>query len=265
MSQNHGARLLRPSTSDKPARLGLDRPSLFNDINQQDGTRDGDAQRVGILSTLASSRQAKRSKSPMKLQDFSPNKRRDWQTAGLIALMGMGIVTLLASFVMVIEDGRHDLAKQQQAVTQVALTGTSLKDEANADNPLGALIVPKPDTSAEQVEAVRQPQQANTNQAARKVAVVSKKLSHAPAIKGAAAISAGSSSMQVTRAPPVKTKDDDVALLEAMFVHTRPRQLTLSVGEALKQRCAVLRGADAETCRTRVCVQYPTDNACHEE
>jgi hypothetical protein len=75
--------------------------------------------------------------------------------------------------------------------------------------------------------------------------------------------------------------DDDVALLEAMFAHSgnnrRPAQTgqaaqttpaapaALPVAEQLKQKCGSLNGADAATCRARICVQNPSASVCHQE
>jgi hypothetical protein len=68
-------------------------------------------------------------------------------------------------------------------------------------------------------------------------------------------------------------QDDDVALLEAMFAHTRTRPAApsagaapaaLSVADELK-RCGSLSGGAAATCRARICVQNPAAAACHQD
>lgn len=90
----------------------------------------------------------------------------------------------------------------------------------------------------------------------------------AAASTATATTTAASTKRQNTR------QDDDVALLEAMFAHTRTRPAApgagpaptpaLSVPEELK-RCASLGGAGAATCRARICVQNPTAAACHQD
>jgi hypothetical protein len=59
--------------------------------------------------------------------------------------------------------------------------------------------------------------------------------------------------------------DEDVALLEAMFAHTGSRKAPVSVAEEIKRQCSQLAGAEAATCRARLCVQNPTAPVCHPE
>jgi hypothetical protein len=59
--------------------------------------------------------------------------------------------------------------------------------------------------------------------------------------------------------------DEDVALLEAMFAHTGARKPPVSVAEEIKRQCSQLAGAEAATCRARLCVQNPSANVCHPE
>jgi hypothetical protein len=67
-------------------------------------------------------------------------------------------------------------------------------------------------------------------------------------------------------AKPKNAKDEDVALLEAMFAHTGNRNTPqVSADEEIKTRCNVLSGAAAATCRAKVCVQNPSAAACHPD
>lgn len=67
-------------------------------------------------------------------------------------------------------------------------------------------------------------------------------------------------------AKPKNPKDEDVALLEAMFAHTGARSAPpLSADEEIKTRCNVLNGAAAATCRAKVCVQNPSAAVCHQD
>lgn len=82
------------------------------------------------------------------------------------------------------------------------------------------------------------------------------------------------------------SKDEDVALVEAMFEHASPRRQTAlaaaaatnpsvgakaspdsssAVSDELQRRCANLSGPEAATCRAKVCVQSPKAAACHAD
>lgn len=305
MSQNHGGRLARQSTSDKPGRPSLDRPSLFAGMDNEDSTFGGDTQRVRILSTLESTRRPSGRKGPMKIHGVTRKKRSNWQTKALLGLMGVGVLTLLTSFVMVVAEGHGPSAKPDDtnkpapatpAVKQV--NGQSPKVAVDPSNPLAALIAqparPTPAAPTPQVAVIENvttapatpipaetkvtkpvalapanvtaspPKVAPITAAKPAAAVVDSK--PVAAAQGLAAADAARNSASASkRTPSSKGKDDDVALLEAMFAHTRPRPATPSVADELKQRCGSLSGADAATCRARVCVQNPTAAACHQD
>ena len=70
----------------------------------------------------------------------------------------------------------------------------------------------------------------------------------------------------IKSAKPKNTKDEDVALLEAMFAHTGNRSTpAMSADEEIRTRCNVQSGAAAATCRAKVCVQNPSAAACHQD
>lgn len=340
MSQNRGGQLVRQSTSDKPGRPSLDRPSLFAGMDNEDSTFGGDTQRVRILSTLESTRRPTGRKGLTKIHGITKKKRSNWQTKALIGLMGVGVLTLLTSFVMVIMDGHSSPARPEPGNKPAATAegikranGLAPKVTANTSNPLAALIAPP-----QHPAMAPTPQQAavienviNTPPAEQptepKLASISPAPAHNTTPSGSSAIKPVDLSRQTTsvatapptvaapklaaatpaplqpaakvqpqapahdsatrastsgsgnldtklsmpppakRTPASKSKDEDVALLEAMFAHTRPRPApaTLSVAEELKQRCGSLSGAEAATCRARVCVQNPTAAACHQD
>lgn len=315
MSQNHGGRLARQTTSDKPGRPSLDRPSLFAGMDNEDSTFGGDTQRVRILSTLESARRPTGRKGPTKIQGITRKKRSNWQTKALLSLMGIGVLTLLVSFVMVVVDGHATPAKPEPANKPAAaapearhVTGLTPKTTVDARNPLAALIVPvqpvakasapvqaavienviSAPPSAHPLESklasVRPPANQASNaisqaapHTAPKVAATSTTTlpltnttkpaaTTLPTPSPTATEVAKIATPPVTKRPPnSKGKDEDVALLEAMFAHTRPRPAATSVADELKQRCGSLNGADAATCRARVCVQNPTAPACHQD
>ncbi|TAK93969.1 MAG: hypothetical protein EPO09_10910 [Aquabacterium sp.] len=333
MSQNHGGRLARQTTSDKPGRPSLDRPSLFAGMDNEDSTFGGDTQRVRILSTLESARRPTGRKGPTKIQGITRQKRSNWQTKALLGLMGIGVLTLLISFVMVVVDGHAAPAKPESTNKPAAaapeakrVNGLAPKVAADTSNPLAALIAPPQHpaiapapTHAAVIENVNsappaasplgrlaaqpaEPRPASASvhpsaspDTAKQVAVASQATNTAKqtathtapqmtANKSGQALAAnhGTSTTEVAgdglgatakavtppaakRSQASKSKDDDVALLEAMFAHTRPRPAATSVADELKQRCGGLNGADAATCRARVCVQNPTAAACHQD
>lgn len=337
MSQNRGGQLVRQSTSDKPGRPSLDRPSLFAGMDNEDSTFGSDTQRVRILSTLESTRRPSGRKGLTKIHGITKKKRSNWQTKALIGLMGVGVLTLLTSFVMVIMDGHSSPARPESGNKPAATaegikrtTGLAPNAAANTSNPLAALIAPPQHPAmapAQQQSAVienvintppaMQPTEpklasiipapehnttpsgssaikpvdlsrqaasvatAPPTTAAPKLAAATpaplqppaKAQPQAPVHDSATTAStSGSSNLDAKlsmppakRTPARKSKDEDVALLEAMFAHTRPRPASVSVADELKQRCGSLSGAEAATCRARVCVQNPTAAVCHQD
>ncbi|MBI5925229.1 MAG: hypothetical protein HY836_06480 [Aquabacterium sp.] len=297
MSQNRGGQLVRQSTSDKPGRPSLDRPSLFAGMDNEDSTFGGDTQRVRILSTLESSRRPTGRKGLTKIHGITKKKRSNWQTKALIGLMGIGVLTLLTSFVMVILEGHSSPAKPESgnrpAVTSEGIkraNGLAPKVAANTSNPLAALIAPPQHPAmapAPQQAAVienvintppamqpTEPKVAGVNPAPTPLQPPAKAQPQAPVHDSATrASTSGSGNLDTKlsmpppakRTPASKSKDEDVALLEAMFAHTRPRPASVSVADELKQRCGSLSGAEAATCRARVCVQNPTAAVCHQD
>ncbi|WP_159098862.1 hypothetical protein [Aquabacterium olei] len=62
---------------------------------------------------------------------------------------------------------------------------------------------------------------------------------------------------------------DDVALVQALMTHTRPRQAAPGAGTTVAAAdwatCKALTGAQGATCRARYCVQHPRDPVCHAD
>lgn len=310
MSQNRGGRLVRHPNSDRSDRPALDRPSLFAGMDNEDSTVDGDTQRVRILSTLESARRPTRGarRGPTKIQGLTRKKRGVWQTRVLMGLMILGMLTLLASFVMVLLDG-HPGSASAKAESAAGSDATPRKTaSASSDNnPLAALIVPPqnammpPAQQAAVIETVLSapvpaPQAASTpaqpappviQPAPLAAKAQPAKADHTPGAPKAAASATKAAALppaptaQATPTAPPTTRrntaasrnDADVALLEAMFAHTRAKPATppktaassVSVSDELKKRCGSLSGASAATCRAQVCVQNPTAAACHQD
>ncbi len=319
MSQNRGGRLVRHPNSDRPDRPALDRPSLFAGMDNEDSTVDGDTQRVRILSTLESARRPTRGarRGPTKIQGITRKKRGVWQTRVLMGLMILGMLTLLASFVMVLLDG-HPGSASAKAESAAGSDATPRKTaSASSDNnPLAALIVPPqnammpPAQQAAVIETVlsapvpapqaastpaqpappviqpaplaakAQPAKASHNPGAPKTAAPTVATTTPASATMAAALPPAPTAQATPTAPPTTRRstaasrnDADVALLEAMFAHTRAKPATppktaassVSVSDELKKRCGSLIGASAATCRAQVCVQNPTAAACHQD
>jgi len=318
LSQNRGGRLVRHPNSDRSDRPALDRPSLFAGMDNEDSTVDGDTQRVRILSTLESARRPTRGarRGPTKIQGITRKKRGVWQTRVLMGLMILGMLTLLASFVMVLLDGHPgSVSARAESAAGSDAAPRRTTSASNDNNPLAALIVPPqnammpPAQQAAVIETVLSaplpaPQAASTpaqpappviQPAPLAAKAQPAKASQTPGAPKAAApaVAATSTSATMAAAPPpaptaqatptappttrrstaASRNDADVALLEAMFAHTRAKPATppktaassISVSDELKKRCGSLSGASAATCRAQVCVQNPTAAACHQD
>lgn len=293
-------------------------------MDNEPSSFDGDTQRVRILSTLESTRRP--SRGPMKIHGITKKKRSNWQAKALVGLMAVGVLSLLASFVMVLVDGHAPLAKPDTAGQPAPLNrpATATKPAAasrvSPDNPLAALIAPPARTATNTLTrpaqaavienvAVASPVQANSTGTTPSTTSVPAKMSTAgstapvlpataklasttttasakaePAKPTVVALAVPSSqaspqlaaavldaSKQAKSAPATGKRtqaggrnDEDVALLEAMFAHTRPRP-SESAADEIKRRCGGLSGPDAATCRARVCVQNPTAPVCHQD
>lgn len=271
---------------------------------------DGDTQRVRILSTLESTRRPAR--GPMKIYGVTKKKRSNWQTKALVGLMLLGVLSLLASLVVVLLNGRA--AEPASPPKAPAASAKALAPSpGGVKNPLAALIAAPP-----RVQASNQPNHQVGSQPAQaptpgtQTAVIAAVIENIPASPlpdkttkastpsattlALAAPASAQARKQVTAEAPAQVPlakvptlapetgkqtrpaatagkrvasaghaDDDVALLEAMFAHTRPRPAAESAADEIRRRCSGLSGADAATCRARVCVQNPTAAVCHQD
>lgn len=266
-------------------------------MDNEPSSFDGDTQRVRILSTLESTRRPAR--GPMKIHGITTEKRNNWQTKALLGLMALGVLSLLASFVMVLLNG-HTASSKADAADQEPPSHRETTKPAEAprvspDNPLAALVAPPAHTAA---IAPTRPQQAAVIE---NVAVATTAPVLSNATKSPSTASATTAAVKAEPAKPTvvalatpgtphpvipaleaikqpkplaatskhaqagSRNDEDVALLEAMFAHTRPRPVAESAADEIKRRCSGLSGPDAATCRARVCVQNPTAAVCHQD
>jgi hypothetical protein len=271
LSHDQGLTWARNTHSSRPqAQPALDRPSLFAGMEPD---ADDAPDRVRILSTLAASR------PPSKRASGRSRRQRghSWQFKALLALMGLGIVGLLAGFAMVLAQGhsqagttvspepaRSDVvaapanpakphpataspsasaanvpstpAPQTAVIEEVAPAAVAGLGKAAAASPLAALDTtpPAPSTPPKSTPAAvtepkaTAPTTASAQDEPRRVA----KASPAPAPAEA----------RPRQTATKRGQDADVALLEAMFTHTRAG------------------GTDSE--RRRRCAQQPQSAGC---
>jgi hypothetical protein len=255
------------------------------------------AQRVAILSTLASGQRPPRA-TPAGRRRIRAALTKHWQLKMLMGMMVFGIVVSLAAFTLMLTQGTRP--ERQVALAAEAITaqpdslgqtgskgGRAAGRRQRADtgpNPLAALIASPSDAPAsvkallpapspaviEDVPTAAGPAPAEPEPSPIAPPVVAKPVQTAmasPARPDQHALR--SARLHADKPLPHKTRkpDDDVALLEAMLAHTgaAPHVQVLSAAEEIRSRCNALHGADAATCRARVCVQHPTASVCHTD
>lgn len=248
----------------RKARPDLGRPSLFADFDQ-DAVEDIDPQRIRLLSTLESQRGGRgRPRSRRR----PTGRGHPWLTRSLIALMGLGMLVMLASFIQLL---RRPPPEITPTVSAPANSVTSLKPPALA----AALDSPDPIAQAAEIIEFDPPAAAPMQPPAEALKLAGLATPEAPAAP-AVSNQAATAPEQATRtarppkAPPqregtrreVSASADDVALVEAMLAHAGPRKAAASPTEAFKQ-CGTGSAPETAVCRARVCVQHPGLPACH--
>lgn len=238
MSYPSGDQASPPNGSARGQRPSLDRPSLF--AGMEDGTAVEDTQRVRILSTLESTRRTSRPNRTKGGRRTRKGQRSIWLQGTLWGAMGLGVVALMAGFVMVIQDSKP--APLQATVTSPSHTtepiatpakgNTSVATLNAAASPVGitpqgpaviettanaepAIIAPPTAAAASAIPGTVVP---TPPQAAAPAADPARKLEDLPARTKATVTTAAAS--KPAKAKSAKGQDDDVALLEAMFAHT---------------------------------------------
>lgn len=239
---------------------------------------DEPAERVRILSTLAASRPPSKRASGRSRR----GRGSSWQFKALLTLMGLGIIGLLAGFAMVLTQGHSqagtavppEAARRAliaapaatpvppQAAT-IATTTASVTASASASASASAATANLPSTQAPQtavIEEVATDAVAGLGAvaAASPLAALGTTSTALPKPAAATPTAAGAQAepRRVAQAsqPPVRTEarprqtatkrgqDADVALLEAMFAHTR--------------------AARPDGNKRRLCAQQPQNAAC---
>jgi hypothetical protein len=289
LSQHHSGKFARHTT--KPGKPGLDRPSLFAGMGDDDVV-DVEPHRVRILSTLESSRRPKRL-APSKVRRLHQHKTRAWQLKALLGLMGVGIISLLIGFAMVLIKGHAGVHKpdaytamqehvrntlphggQQAPATTMAQPGTQQAVIIDTIEPPAAGL---PTSTWDKPILAPSPNQpplppAHASLIKEAEAAVSQLNADRPSMHTAARAPRPDVKSNSSAASPVNVRkdkgprnDEDVALLEAMFTHAGSRKAPVSAAEDLLKSCKGLSGAEAAVCKAKVCVQHPTANVCHTE
>jgi hypothetical protein len=285
----------RPGHASAPSRL--ERPNLFFGTEEHQ-VDDVNADRVRLLHSEGDSRrQASRHAHPGK-RGAPASTSAWWLSAGwgraLVALMSLGVVAVLYSFVQVLRQP-HAMSAQARAMATADLNAfpptaaSSASMDATAGRvgstsaphpPEPARIEVPPTAAAATARSAEAPSHSATTPslpspgtaggtasgpaaipAARhliaRAAADAAKLNAPP---GTAGRPPGGSSY----APQRPRSSEDVALLEAMMRHASARKAPPSAGEAL-QACTRLSAPDAAVCKAKACVQHPTAPQCHSE
>lgn len=261
MSHDQGLPWARHTHSSRSnAKPALDRPSLFAGMEAEE---DHSPERVRILSTLAANRPpSKRASHRARAR----RGRSNWQFRALMILMGMGILGLLAGFALVLAQGHPQarpvaVANESALRPTTAHTTPSaaLATQHAASQSAAPLTPPAPANTTPQTALIEDLAPVAA------VAVATVAATSPPNSPVAAPLRTSSASTdKVSRTPPVtetrdtppsprvaesprtekaakrparaenrpravatkRGQDADVALLEAMFTHTRPTSLS---------------------------------------
>lgn len=214
-------------------------------------------QRVRILSTLESSRRTNKPKRNAKGRTASP-----WLHSLLWSVMGVGVLTLLIGFILVIQDSKP-------APTKAALASAPRPQASPASSPLHALtqetLAPASAGPAViETTVVAEAPTVVASAVATPLPTASAPVQPAPLESAKTTAPVKVAQAQTAKAKPTSKKkpDEDVALLEAMFEHTSGRATPESVRQEQKQRCGELSGAEAKACRAEVCRNRPSASIC---
>ncbi len=278
---------------------------------------DDDTARGGILSTLESVRQRKPAQRSHRGASARKVPSARWQSRALIMLMGAGVVSLMAAFVMVVRQGHERTASPEVQIEREVMARMA-GDAASGVRDLNVLASPAagsapaahaapttvpadttarienthgmgsgsavakagvPATVATVTPTPGQPTAMAPAQAVAPATSLPPKAAQPPVAQRATAAApttaapatpAATKPPAATRtakaAPTRKRARGDVALIDAMLSHTsKPTGAPAAgpnVGEQIRNQCANLGGAQAATCRARICVNNPGAAAC---
>lgn len=283
----------RTRHTSSPGRL--ERPSLFFGMEDEQ-VDEVDTDRVRLLPSEGRGRG--KAGARQRTRGHAASASSWWASPGwgraLVALMGLGAMAVLYSFVQVVSQP-HAMSAQAraqakaqaqthaQAQAAVALdalpptaagpgsvTAAAVSVGSTASHPAPAparietsAVVPSATAIAAE-PAPRQAASAALSSAGPEARhVVARAAADAVRLNAPAAAPprpAGTSS----DVAPRPRANEDVALLEAMMRHASARKAPPSASEAL-QGCTRLQGPEAAVCKAKACVQHPTALQCHSD
>jgi hypothetical protein len=247
----------------RPPRPELGRPSLFADFDQ-DSVEDVDPQRIRLLSTLESQRGVR---GRPRAKRLPTGRSHPWLTRALMALMAMGMLVMLLSFIQLLRRPPPPLPSAQAALTPPQQAAA----ERIARTP-AAPTAPSSDEAAEIIDlsppaagmspATPPTPSATVAQASPEPPVPMRPAPSATAETERPARPAKAAAPRTNAKREAGASHDDVALVEAMLAHAGPRQAP-PTPTAMLQQCGSGASAETAVCRARICVKHPSLAACH--
>ncbi len=266
----------------QPQRPDLGRPSLFADFDQE-SVEDVEPQRIRLLSTLESQRDAR---GRPRGRRRATGRSHPWLTRALMAAMGLGMLVMLLSFIQLLRRPPPPLPISA-ATAQLPRT----VDQRTVASALTAPSAPAPTTEAAEIIDMAPPAGGSPHSLAQTLSNPTSPTPPTAAQAGAplapnggqhaasatTSRSAQASATEIERAGRTTAKPnaqrsgtkrdavtshEDVALVEAMLAHAGPRKAPPSPTVALQQ-CGAGSSPETAVCRARVCVQHPSLPACH--
>lgn len=268
-SRQNGRRTPRPD---------LGRPSLFADFDQE-SVEDVEPQRIRLLSTLESQRGARKRPRGRRMPT---GRAHPWLTRALMAMMGLGMLVMLLSFIQLLRrpppvlqtpqavaaaasSASRPAMAQAPAASQVPVEAAEIIDTAPPAGGLPAAPTPALSQATSPVDSqtsnalasasTQPPTPAATSRANTALAPVTP-----PEQAGR---SAKTSVQRPHNKREAGASQDDVALVEAMLAHAGPRKATPPPPATALQQCGAGSSPETAVCRARICVQNPSLPACH--
>ena len=223
MSDASGLQSTRPFVRGHERHGPLDRPSLFAG-SDDDSVPPSTLQGVRILSTLESSRRPP--SPPSRRTSHLRGKRRTsrWMQGALWGLLLLGIGGLVTGFAMVVQSSQPAPMRKASTAQPVATTPPQAPTHMAAAEPHGAARI-ETTTAAQTPPAQPEPATVATATSTSPTHVTAKAASPRKSTDSERKNeSAKSNSPASSRQAASRSRDQDVALLEAMLAHTGGRK-----------------------------------------
>lgn len=190
-----------------------------------------------------------------------------WQVKALLALMVMGIMGLLAGFAMVLSDGHPGAHRWTQAAPGMSVLAPVHRAVPVPTTPGPATALPNLSTAPPlpaQVAVIENITPTVQTAAAAPHPDTASEVPPAPEVTPPSHHPLPGPARSAARRTAARSRDADVALLEAMFTHAGPTPASARAAPALSKRCQGLQGRPLEACRTQVCQAHPTSRICDQ-